>query len=457
MTNRLAVCLSFLLLFSVASHAAVSRVGGPATTNNDDSCDIALLPAATLLLPYFEVDIDAAPGLGETTLFTVTNTGSAPQVARVTLWTDFAYPVVAFNLYLTGYDIQSINLYDVIAGGKIAPGAEMGADTSPFGALSDAGNPLVSESSCEDLLTQLPESMIERMRSALTLGRIPAAGGQADCNTAGNVHDHAVGYATIDVVSSCSQTLPTDAAYFEKEILFDNVLMGDSQQVHGGQDSAQGNPMVHIRAIPEGGSIEARSMDPAKFRNFRRTFYSRLQPATVLRTHDARQPLPSIFGSRWISAGSAGFQTSYKIWREGRSDATATCGAHLQNVMPLVEIVRFDDEENPEVLIPDIVVLPPFDLSPKLPATSLGDVRDSSLYPPNSQFAISGWMYLNLNARDDEDATQNWVTVSMRVEGRFSTDFDAIALGNGCTLSVPESEALAIGSSPIGPARNRNP
>ena len=45
--------------------------GGPATTNNDDSCDIGVAPAATLLLPYFEVDLDDPAG--ETTLFTITN------------------------------------------------------------------------------------------------------------------------------------------------------------------------------------------------------------------------------------------------------------------------------------------------------------------------------------------------------------------------------------------------
>lgn len=40
-----------LLLLTVAAHAA--------TVDNDDSCDIALLPAATLLLPYFEADLQS--------------------------------------------------------------------------------------------------------------------------------------------------------------------------------------------------------------------------------------------------------------------------------------------------------------------------------------------------------------------------------------------------------------
>jgi hypothetical protein len=38
------------------SFGAPGVASGPTTTNNDDSCDIGVAPAATLLLPYFEVD-----------------------------------------------------------------------------------------------------------------------------------------------------------------------------------------------------------------------------------------------------------------------------------------------------------------------------------------------------------------------------------------------------------------
>jgi len=88
---------------------------GPTTTNNDDSCDISTAPAATLLLPYFEVDINAQQTTAQTTLFTITNVTHIPQIAHVTVWTDLSYPVLDFNIFLTGYDVQGINLYDVIA------------------------------------------------------------------------------------------------------------------------------------------------------------------------------------------------------------------------------------------------------------------------------------------------------------------------------------------------------
>jgi len=52
---------------------------GPTTTNNDDSCDIGVTPAATLLLPYFSVETATR---AETTFFTVTNVTDLPQIAR---------------------------------------------------------------------------------------------------------------------------------------------------------------------------------------------------------------------------------------------------------------------------------------------------------------------------------------------------------------------------------------
>src|SRR5688572_22927392 len=93
---------------------------GAATTRNDDSCDVSLMPAATLLLPYFEVDLQSNTASALTTLFTVVNTTSTPQIAKVTLWTDWAYPVIDFPIYLTGYDVQAINLRDVLTAGSIA-------------------------------------------------------------------------------------------------------------------------------------------------------------------------------------------------------------------------------------------------------------------------------------------------------------------------------------------------
>src|SRR4051794_1310197 len=118
-------------------------VGQPTSTNNADTCDIGTTPAATLLLPYFEVETSSAvpAGTGATTLFTITNTSRYPQIAHVTVWTDWSFPVLDFNIFLTGYDVQGINLFDVIVRGIIVPGAPQGTSiTTVPGAPQPAGS-----------------------------------------------------------------------------------------------------------------------------------------------------------------------------------------------------------------------------------------------------------------------------------------------------------------------------
>src|SRR6266550_8168825 len=103
---------------------------GPTTTNNDDSCDIGVAPAATLLLPYFEVDFRSTQTTARTTLFTITNVSAFPQIAHVVVWTDWSYAALDFNIFLTGYDVQAINLWDVFALGHVAPQAGNALGTS---------------------------------------------------------------------------------------------------------------------------------------------------------------------------------------------------------------------------------------------------------------------------------------------------------------------------------------
>ena len=456
--RRLPWSLPALLLCSTL-YAATYTANSPRTTNNDDSCDVAPLPAATLLLPYFEVDIGAAAGQGETTLFTITNTFEQPQAARVTLWTDYALPVLSFNIYLTGYDVQSINLYDVIVRGRLAPDRGTGSDVSPVGELSRDyisqvafDNPLLDEASCVNLAVQLPQVFITRMQQAFTRGVLPAVGSLPECRNIGGAHPNAIGYATIDVVGLCGNSLPVDAAYFASEIRYDNVLVGDYMQVNGAESYAQVNPLVHIRAVPEGGTRTT-----AAPTNLQRTFYSRLQPAAS-QTADRRQPLPAVFAARWIQGGPTAFETHYKVWREAKTAANAGCESYaLNGAMIALDLVRFDEDENPETLAPDVIEdIFPIN-RPMFPATSLTKSDSDAHFPVNATEAVGGWFYFNFDddARDTT-ARQNWVVVSMRAAGRFSGDLDAQALGNGCTAPLGETNATG-GTRPIGPAPNETP
>ena len=414
----------------------IHPTGAPFTTNNDDSCDLSTLPAATLLLPYFEVGLQ--PG-GPTTLFTVVNVTNVEQVARVTLWTDYGYPVITFNIYLTGYDVQPINLFDVIVRGIIAPDAGTGTAISRRSSHSTT-NPDLNYGRCDRLPGLLDPVYVNYMRSAFTQGRVPALGSIVPaCDAVGGQHARAVGYATIDVVGSCGFALPTEPAYFTSEIRYDNVFTGDYQQIDNANNSAQSSPMVHIRAVPEGGTATTRQSTPALTTNLERTFYGRL---TNRQFSDARQPLPSTFAARWISGGPDAFNTFFKIWREPATGSGAPCSSYAGNAaISTVDVVVFDEAEN-------FVT----SAAPRFPSASVVSVAGELPQLPNG--ALAGWTFLNLDRlTNDQSATQNWVTVSMRAQNRFSVDQEATPLGNGCSPEQRRSRAHGPTGTVIGPAQ----
>src|SRR5438093_9871409 len=151
---------------------------GPTTTNNDDTCDIGTAPAATLLLPYFEVDFKSQQGTARTTLFTITNVSNLPQIAHVVVWTDWSFPVLDFNIFLTGYDVQAINLYDVIARGIIAPPSGTSSNTTVPSNPSAGSTPFDNDTNpninslpnCTALPGPIPPSLLTDLPPPFTTG-----------------------------------------------------------------------------------------------------------------------------------------------------------------------------------------------------------------------------------------------------------------------------------------------
>jgi hypothetical protein len=501
-----------------ASFSLTAQTPGPATTSNVDSCEVSATPAATLLLPYFEVDTTAPPGTGTTTLFTVTNNSRYPQIAHVTVWTDWAFPVLAFNVFLTGYDVQGINLYDVIVNGVVVPGTPAGTSINTPSSLtpsaphtfstplSNTSNPnfvtsgtMNVSTTCAALPGQLPADLTAAVKSALTLGTGYNAGGVNCSGPVGfNNGNRAKGYVTIDVVSYCTAQFPSDAGYYTgpaAAILFDNVLSGDYEQIGpspaaGGGGTgydAEGGPMVHIHAVPEGGLSGASGGVPVAT-NLPFTFYDRFTP-TGKRAVDRRQPLPSAWNARFIQGGPTGFATDLKIWREGITAGSPSCavGSDLAfNSVMDFRAIRFDEHENSSGLgNPCGLLQPCLAAGPSLPATSR-TASSSSVFPPNLGVDVGGWLYLDLSSGarhvipggafcsptlsaqragfgtcvgnldpsligigngGSRATTQNWVISSMFGAvgaNRLSVDFDAVALGNGCT---PGASAGAV----VGP------
>ena len=518
MKKLLALAITATLLtagsaFAVERHLTplISASGAPGiggTTDNGASCDIGVTPAATLLLPYFEVDTAATSGAGATTLFTITNTSRYPQIAHVTVWTDWSFPVLDFNIFLTGYDVQGINLYDVIVRGTVA-GSGTSVTTTPGVAsgttgatpLNNTSNPnfLASVgSTCNGLPGNLPGDLVTAVRNALTTGTGYSTGG-VSCSGAigGNHGTRAIGYVTVDVAATCSTALPTNSAYYtgaSAEILFDNVLIGDYQQLGPSPSGtgtttgydAGGNPMVHIRAVPEGGlSGQAGGVAVATILPF--TFYDRYTP-TGARTADRRQPLPSQWAARYIQSTTFGYATDYKIWREGVTNGGAGCAVSVNSALAVTSIVRFDEHENSFGYGSSQICSPcsPGGIPP-LPETSRTSTTASN-FPTLGGTDAGGWMYLNLSdnatstvgasagvpvavysaqragfgnvggalpgASGSRTTSQNWVIVSLYGAvgaNRLSVDFDAAWLGNGCT-AAPAAGAVIAPSQDFGGA-----
>ena len=390
------IALALLLLIVAAPAWAAT------TTNNDDSCDIALQPAATLLLPYFEVDLKATRSA--TTLFTIQNVSPAAVIANVTLWTDWGYPALNFPIHLTGYDVQGINLYDVLALGALPPTECHPANISP--------------------------SLLPDLQAAFTTG------GTGACKTAvGFFHPRAIGYATVDVVSSCAAKSVDFAT-----LRYDNVLTGDYQQLATFNDHpyAAGAPLVHIRAIPEGGAagtVMATSLP--------HTFYERYMPDPLAQHADRRQPLPSVFAPRFINGGPGSFNTTLKIWREGIT--TGACPTAVSNSnMDIADAVRFDEHENATIASTCCCILCPPG-PPGLPTTSSIPSNNTASLPPfgTATGDVGGWLYLNLdNGRMTGRASQNWVTTSMFAAPTYAAEAVSPALGNGCSPATKKGAQI---------------
>jgi len=421
--------LLFICSISVSANTFVK--GSPATTNNDDSCDIAVLPAATLLLPYFEVDFNSPQTTAMTTLFTIVNTVQQPQIAHVTIWTDWGFPVLDFNLFLTGYDVQAINLYDIFGPrGTIAPpyGTTNEIETG-LRSLDNDANPnfiAASAANCAQLPGPIPVRILNDMRTAVTTGIYDYSCGRNV--TIGGKHRNAAGYVTIDVLSDCTLTLPTQPDYY-KELLYDNVLTGDYMWISPNSTTgnyAGANPLVHIRAIPEGGPAGVVTATELP-----RTFYGQYNPPAN-QAADRRQPLPSTFAARFIQGGPGAFNTHYVIWREGLTGANAACNDYARNgssEMSVRSVIRFDEHENPTTLASSC--LPLYCPNLTLPATSSTETG-AALFPLISNSGdLGGWTSFDLS-HSAANRSQNWVVVSMSAEGRYSVAFDALALSNGC-------------------------
>lgn len=419
--RRVIVCVALMLCVLATSAIARAQQLVPENPNS---------PAATLLLPYFEVDLDNAQG--QNTLFTVNNASATAVLAHVTIWSDLGVPVFAWNIYLTGYDAQPVDLRAVILG-TVPTTASAGQDPqdkiSPKGTYSQD----INFASCSGQLPPpaVPSIYQPYLRAALTGGASSFHGGMCVSRNLGTP-GLARGYVTIDTVNNCTLQFPGDAGYFISSITFQNVLWGDYYYSNPSLDEASGDALVHVQAS---------LTDPETSVAGQYTFYGRLDE-TPFSTSDKRQPLSTNFAARFVAAKD--FKTAAKarrrsilppsteltVWRDPKIKTQPFACGSAPSWYPLgqEQVQAINEQEQQEV----VAAATPF------PAATQRVIVGSSALPVT---AYSGWLFLNLNTTvsgspnppEDPAAAQAWVTVLQRVQqgpngGRYGVGFRAIRL-----------------------------
>ena len=462
-------------------------------------CTIDAVPAATLLLPYFEVSLNSIPGVDEVqaardvnTFFSVNNASAAPTVAHVVLWGDWSLPSIDFDIFLTGYDVETVALGDLFNLGNLPITAHATNDPndtiSPHGReLNDPANasgpfPGVSENPDWDSFpdgaanpvfpgcdTNLPlgtnpvleGSFLDRVRCGHT-GRGLACD-QASC--IGQVHDEtggggndwiARGYITIDNVTDCNLLFPNQAGYFGSGITSEvNQLWGDWFIVQDGR--AIGDNLVSIEADPAG-----QAFAPGDY-----TFYGRYVDGLAT---DQREPLASTWATRYFEPGAAfSGGTSLMVWRDSKCQTSVsgfgngcvpTLGTPPWWPLDETQVVSFDTQEDAAQTCFDIIDPGGGGVSPPDPTVETGvfcfpvetgryEVGQGDLDPPYD----FGWLYLNLNFTLGDtsgsptpcstdglfgDIVQSWVTTELDSDaGAFSVGFAATQLTSACSSANP--------------------
>ena len=417
---------------------------------------------------------------GVNTLFSINNASAEATIAHITFWSDWSVAVLDFDIFLTGYDVQTINLCEVFGWGNLPITADEGRDPddtiSPHGGeFGDNPQWDGEEVSCANFFP-FPEGIlqgffIDRIQNAHAGFAVPGFDGEcmgAGLNGAGQCSGGscptgtvARGYITVDQVNECSIRFAGEQGYFETGDGIagnDNVLWGDYFIVDPANDFAQGEPLVHIEAHDGLTSSSIPLVDPDSGATVaivpNATNYTHYGRYTFPTGADNREPLGSVWGARYLN-GSVG-DTSWTVWRDSTQQivdhvVTYACGVGPgsgPDWLPMneTEVVCFNETEDAVELCffggggGGVSPPPPFTDPACFPyETGRYTVGVAPLDTPFD----NGWCYLNLNLPPDAPiadvdfpynsgtVSQSYVTAIHSAQGRFSVGVSAVQLRSG--------------------------
>jgi hypothetical protein len=376
-------------------------------------------PASTVLVPYFEVDLSNANGAS--TLVALTNTSATAVLANVVLWSDQGIPAASFNTYLTGYDIQSFNVRDVLNGvlPRTASDGQDPADTlSPQGQLSQD----INFASCT---TTFPyAATVTNLPGPGTPGPTPAdvramLTGQAStglyagqCVGTARGDNVARGYITVDTLTQCTNLVPGNAGYFTGVIAYQNALAAEYFLVNSANNLQYAGQAAAIETGFPGASTPGTYTFYASVNNFLGT--------------DEREVLPTTWMADVERVGS-----ELIVWRDPKiASQPHACGAApTYGSLPIGDnrgTGAFDSISSPFSITGNTAIAPNV------------SQRFNVAAPPLTGLPAAGklgWLYLSFNhaipaagglPAADPAAAQSTVLVLRRPEGLPATYHVAI-------------------------------
>ena len=488
----------FTVLVALALLAAAGT--GYAVTCAQDN-----VPAASLLVPYFKVGRNGSTGGdiaegGVDTMIAITNVSDINLIAHVTVWNKYSAAVLDFNVPLTGYDVATFRMKDIL-NGKLnvnpltqdldvfagsndvcyktyaALGGSFIRFDNPdsadaFNAISTYAEPAYTGAFRSRVWDSLDESGDV---SALGVGagsaykdNDNAACGKTGAND-GLAGDFS-GYVTIDVVNYCTNFFPSDASFYINDAIATrgwgltgagpNVLMGDTFFIDPSE--AAGNI--------SGDAVIALEFDTRLDWTTEKTFYNRYftandqantpasVPAGYRFTGDGREPLGHTYGFRYLNDAAAGLNTWAVVWRSDRYQPSlaaplevnlcswlkGTTG-HVGFTTEPIGIVTWDEDENsftPSGGGPSGGDIPNPDKYVYLESQRIKISGNSDMNPAGFDFGWTAWGFTP--ASDNFSYYQAHVTVEHTAPGAFvSVGHGAMLLDNEFTCSP-----VAIGQTP---------
>ena len=477
--------LFFLLLLFAAALRAQTPPDSPVRFTGSP-CDAGANAAASLLVPYFEVDSQDESGMD--TLVGIVNIDDDPIVAHVTVWNVDAWGVFTFNIYLTGYDVCTFSMRQLLVHGNFPNnGCPTSAYrfTNRFIDCNGDGQYFGQTRTFNDGLLSLYGSEWD---IACYATASPPTTADWQCKLSIGSYDgwnaNFVGYLTIDASITCTggqadfdiwpwfavNYLDTNADGLGDHGALENsnILMSDIFYYDNAAGESDGIPAVHIEALGEANALPGHTwgFQPEDMERWGvNTFWYKYEHHAGLPPNDLRESLPVRWALDYKGRADSEFQTSIDVWRSHnpKFEHWRVAGGPCIWAPPMGKAYT--------------ILYNPFDGTLGYPSPMIlhavdkdGGTNDSC-WPPGGIVDYGEWGYLatqnvDLDCLDlpltavsgwaefafDTDRfyfpsdpsynftfDQSWVTVRYKALGKYTVSATATATLGGCALKVDDA------------------